>query len=430
HPTSLMVIALPAGLFVLGALRHGLRPLHLIIAALVALLPFLPYLLDQQLNSWPLFQGLGEFQSGQAGVWSLGNALTIAWQLFGGGLYYCLDQIMGLPTSISAALTGLIVIVGLIGLLASIRLAVKGDRIALLFWIALVSGWLGLVGLRVVHPYYMLTPLWFVCTGLVAMGLSELIRNRQAAADSINRFHLPYAAIALVITLHIGLVTSAARVLHSGQWPFAFNPVMDIKQAVEAHRLHAFLSAVQSRQSGRWLCRQDPLAVHGPMALVMLHGYAMDARLACGDVPHQAGGSDSGRPAIVGISNALASLIDRQPVAAVGPFSVFNVTSHPRTQQSIPLESFRAYPPFIPAFNPESEARLNLDTESGDWVAVTHLGFALSRRPEVRVECNGEPFSPQGEDNTSWLYSLSGCSGELVLITRVSHPDHIDVVLF
>ncbi len=428
HPTSLMVIALPFGLVVMAGFRHGARPVGLILAALVALLPFLPYLIDQQLSGWPLLSELDEFQSGQAGVFSVSNAMTIAGQLLGGGLHYCLRYIVGLPSLASLALTGLFCLTATIGLVGALIRVFQGDRIALLFWITLVSGWLGLVGLRVVHPYYMLTPIWFVLSGLIAIGLSTAFAFQSTRMTTSARAALPIACVSLLVALHLVFVVAATRTLQVGHWPFAINPVMDVKHPVDLHRPHPLLSAVQSRQTGRWLCRNSGLAIHGSLALTLIHGYAMDARLTCSGIDHSAGGSEAGRAHVIGISKALASEIDRKPVAKVGAFSVFNVSATPREQVSIALETFRDYPPYTPAFSPEKEESVELDAADGDWLVVTHLGFALSRRPEITLHCSQIPLPPRREDNVTWLFRTGDCSGDLVLTLRVSDADHVDVV--
>lgn len=428
HPTSLMVIALPFGLVVMAAFRHGLRPVGLILAALVALLPFLPYLIDQQLNSWPLLSELNEFQSGQAGVFSLSNAMNLAGQVLGGGLHYCLRYIVGLPSPASLALTGLFCLTATIGLVGALIRALQGDRIALLFWITLISGWLGLVGLRVVHPYYMLTPIWFVLCGLIAIGLGTGSAFKSTWMTASARAALPIVSVSLLVALHLVFVAAATRTLHFGQWPFAINPMMDVKQPVDLHRPHPLLSAVQSRQTGRWLCRNSGLAIHGPMALTLVHGYAMGARLTCGGIDHLAGGSEIGQAHVIGLSKALASEIDQTPVAEVGAFSLFNVSATPREQVSIALDSFRDYPPYSPAFSPESEERLELDAAAGDWLVVTHLGFALSRRPEITLHCSQRPLPPRREDNVTWLFRAADCSADLILTIKVSDATHVDVV--
>lgn len=426
HPSSLMIVALPAGLYVLGVIRHGFRPGDLLLAIVAGLLPFLPFLLDQQQQGWPMIGGLEEFQSGQAGSLTLAHFLSIGQALFGGGLHYLLSAIIGLPSWASAGLTLVAVILALAGLCGSLIPVIRGDRIGLILWLALLSGWLGLTTLRVVHPYYMLTPLSFVLAALIASGLNHWIETA-----GITRTRKPaLLLLGAVLLLQMGLAGAAIRVQQAGQWPFSFYPFMDIKQPAGRHQAHSFMSALNSRQSGRWLCRNPGLSVHGPFALTLIHGYAMDAQLHCGQADIIAGGSDPARPGVVGLPRGMVPSELATPIARVGPFDVFNRRSTPRRQRAIDLASFRTYPPFNPAFEPEQREQVVLDAPAGPALVVTHLGFALSRRPAVELQCGAEKVPVLAEDHTSWLFDLADCPAAAVLSIEVSDPDHVDVVVF
>jgi putative flippase GtrA len=426
HPTSLLVLALPVGLYLQGVNRHGFRLLDPVLAGAAALLPFLPFFIDQLQAGWPMFSGLAEFQSGQAGRVSMDHFLAIGQQLLGGGLHYLLDHILGLPAVISATITLVTVAVMVLGLAGSIGRLLGGDRLTLILWLALISGWLGLMVLRVVHPYYMLTPLSFVLAALVASGL-----HHWHSAPSRRRLPRPaLLVLGPVLLLQLGLAVHASRLQQAGHWPFAFYPFMDIKQDAGSHRDHAFMSALNSRRSARWLCRNPGLSVHGPYALTLIHGYAMEARLNCGALDLHAGGGAPDRPRVVGLPVAMVPADLARPVARVGPFDVFNVVSVPRPQAAVDLSTFRTYPPFVPAFKPERLERIELGASEGRAVAVTHLGFALSRRPTVRLRCGTDAISPTGEDHTTWLFDLTACGQTPVLEIEISDPAHLDVVVF
>ena len=425
HPTSLVVLALPAGLYLIGVRRHGFSSIGILLALTAGLAPFLPFFIAQFHQDWPMISGLAEFQSGQGGTVSADHLLVLIQQLLGGGLHYLLSQVVGLPEGVAATATLVVVIVVLAGLAGALLRAIRGDAITVIFWLALISGLVGLMALRVVHPYYMLTPLSFVLAALIAAGLGEWLQTRTLQA-------LPRPTLLLlcpVLLLQLTLSVSAFRLQQAGQWPFAFYPFMDIKQAAGTHRDHSFLSALRTRQSGRWLCRNPGLSIHGPYALTLIHGYAMDARLRCADIELSAAGAQPDRPHVIGLPAGMVPREQLQPLTRVGPFDIFNVRGLPRPQAPIDLDSFRAYPPYTPAFGPEALERIELPPSAGQFLAITHLGFALSRRPVVRLRCGDSTLAALDEDHTTWLFDLSRCRPDRVLEIEVSNPSHVDVVL-
>jgi hypothetical protein len=171
------------------------------------------------------------------------------------------------------------------------------------------------------------------------------------------------------------------------------------------------------------------MSVHGPFALTLIHGYAMDARLHCGQADIIVAGSAPSTPGVVGLPRGMVPPELAAPIARVGPFDVFNRRFSPRQQQAIDLSTFRAYPPFRPAFEPEQREQISLDVP-GRALAVTHLGFALSRRPDVALQCGDRTVPALAEDHTTWLFDLADCPSVPVLSIEVSDPNHMDVVVF
>ncbi|AKS43002.1 GtrA family protein [Wenzhouxiangella marina] len=424
HPSSLVVVLLPIGLGLLGWRRHRSELRVLALAVLLAALPFLPYFIHQQLEGWPVLAGLGEFSSGQGGQWSLANLFALIKALFGGGLAYWLSSVAGAPSGLGSLLGALVAAICLLGLSGALVALRRGDRIAAILILTLITGLLVLPLLRVVHPYYMLTPIWVVLSALIARGLSLWSRHFALGPQLL-------AALVLgIVVLHSSLALRTHQQLREGSLPFALHPLMDVKQPPSIHRAHAFLDAAATRRSGRWLCRFPGTTLHGSYALSLLHSYAMEARLDCGELANDLRGSDEPGPHLVGLPEALLTSVDREALTEIGPFRLFPVRALPRAQSPVELEGFRAYPPLSPAFEPEETEVLALDHADGQLLAISHLGFALSRRPDIELRCENQRIEPLAVDDVSWLYRLPACPSLLELRLSVSSPDHLDVVLF
>lgn len=243
------------------------------IAFVGALLPFLPMLVAEMREGWPLLQHFPRYTDAHA----FGNPLALAsGSLFGGTLLP--GEHLAAPTwrwplhlmlalAISPALIGL-------ALSWSQR---RNRRLAATLFAALALGVFGLALLRERTPFYMSLLLWPPVAGLLAVGWDAL------AAAGWQAWLRRSAMLASVI-----LAASASGLLilraEQGLMRLPTAAIFDVAQWRTPGDLKALLPAWRQDRLGRELCAaRGPVVLHAEVGTLFDAALGLGARLDCGD---------------------------------------------------------------------------------------------------------------------------------------------------
>ena len=396
------------------------------VAASIGLLPLLPYLV------WDAAGGFADIRSGLqfvggehtghfSAIWPLLTATAL------GGTRYWFAVMLGWPASAATAVAAAIALCGLAGLAGAIAavvarptraaaLALFGAAAAILITIAL---------LRDMTPYYMTTPLRVALAGIVAVGLATLGRGIAATV----------AQAASVLCAAVAFVVCASASVHwqkHGDLPFNFIPLFVVTEAPQPTAPLLLMPSFGVAASGAFLCAQPAPSAHGVLAQYLLHGYAVDMRLACGRGDVKLGGDDAARTHWLGLSRTMFAQLGVAAQRRIGSIGV--VTVHPHSPgPAIDPPALPVYPAYLPAFSPSGqERRLRIECGADRHLAVSNIAFGFAPNPQVAVVRHARPLAPIAQDSVASVYACGDGDAATTVDVVFSSLDanDVDVVTF
>lgn len=422
HPTAAGLAWIGLSAFVIGRRRRQLSIIAIVVASVVALIPFLPILIHEAPDGMRYLNALGLSARDGSLVSALAMAPMTIVQSTVGGLGYWLGTVFSIhPWLVQAARILLIALLlwGAAGLVRGLR-----DPSFRPLGLAALAAWAAMTltasVLRPQIPYYMTTTPRVVTLGLAAIGLAFILGPR-----------LRNALATIALAGQGALVVGAGMLLSRGSWPVSVYPLFDVHREVQPHHPLAMLPAFAAGRSGAFLC-QGPVVVHGAYALHVLHGYALEARLTCGDVNVLIGGrAEGGRSQWLGLSRQLLHEAGVSSDSRIGPIVLLPVRQVLGDPVSVVSPIQPVYPPIAIA-SAESEVRiLNARLSTGERLAISHLAFPFVPAPRVEVWVNDFHLKPIASDAITELWSCDSC-GDVDVIIKVRAADfrHLDVVTF
>lgn len=402
----------------------------MVAGGLLELLPLLPFFY------WDAMQGFADLRGATA---YLGNAKATGrvWNLPGvfgglawGGTRDWFEPTLGWPArwadlaSVVAAGGG---VAGAVGLLFAWRDPHR-RAIVVMAVLATLTVLSTTAAIRADTPYYMASSGWTLLAGLVAYGLASLgdasgARIRRVCAGLV-------ALLACVVALQ-----GTARFQWRAAWPYAWHPLFDIKSApdTDIESLPTMPAYAQAR-SGRFLCGQERLSVHGAYAAQLILDHAIAMRLACGRADVRISDGEPDRQHWIGLFVSMLAQIGVVPTRHVGPLGLLPA----RTVGDLPgllPPGEPVYPPLPPPSAPAAaEHPLRFELGAADHLAVTVLVYGLAAPPELSVSIAGHPASPRARDSFSAVYACDACapgtSADVVVEVRSACYSAVDVVVF
>ncbi len=393
HPTALVLLPVLLAQLLL-ALKSGLvgwRYLTLATAAFA--LPFLPMLGHQWWQAQgPLAQIATYVTWSSFPSTALENAPRLIWQLLGGGLEYQLALTIASPSGIPKAAGVFAGAILGIGILVEVFRAAKGQATSRVALLTLLSGFSVLVLLRSVVPYYMTTALHTILLGVAAAGL-------DAAARRLGRPDIWRGAIALGgLAGFLVVAVAGQRLERTGAWPFAFLPLLDVKQAGTTQKPLALQMAKAIVPSDRWFCANRPLAMHGSYATALVLDYGREIP-SCSTSSVVVGGAEVDRAHWIGLSRAMWNQLRIDPDVSLGAFGLTRANRVAPPASRVIAPRLTGYPP-IPYDRrpPVNAVSFDIDLVPGDVLVIAHLGFPMQIDPILRVTEGSQEISPLSSD--------------------------------
>lgn len=421
HPSILGLLPL-AVVAALAGLRHRPAWWWWILAAVLAALPFLPVLYEQWQGGWSLWSEAREYRASADGQGSLAAVPELIWQLGVGGLVQWLESVLGWPGLVVMLVVGLKLLLVLTTVWGLVRRWREGVRIDAVMIGGLVLALVVLALLRAVYPYWFLSGIQVLWLGLLAVGLAGLARAWRPAPAFVSLF----AVVAILAQL--GATSSVLSLQRQAAWPFAVFPAFDVTAETMRHQPVPFLTIGAAGSSGRWLCAQPEVVMHGALAQSLAMSYGLQRRLACDSDLIRLAGTDPGREHWAGLSVSMLGELGLTPSLNWTGFGLVRVLPV-WPEESLLMPGERPYPHLpVPSTAPE-RVELVIEPAVGRLVAITHLGFMLSARPEPELYCGRQPVPAAAVDGLSTVFRLPPCNQALQLVFETPDPVYVDVFL-
>ena len=426
HPSSAGLIWIVLAVLASAAWRRQLRPLPLLAAAAVALLPLLPYLLWSWQNDFADLRAGGAYLADAQSTGSLANAPALLYQSVLGGAAYWLDTLLRAPRWLAVAVMTLLALAVVASLGGGLRLwREPATRARLWQVLAVIAAMVVTTALiRSVSTYYMTTSLRVAALGGIALGLAALGKARPAV--------FARAALAvLVLALNLAATQSGNRYLASGNWPFNFQSLYDVTHPGTAPMQLLLLPAYAMGDSGKFLCSQVAPSLHGAYARHLLYDYALEMRLACDRSDAQVGGDAPQRQHWLGLAKALAREAGLQASQRVGPLQLFAVR-RVLNGDAFAMPGQPIYPVHLPQNNPLQTRSFALKLAAGERLAISTMAFFV--QPAEVEFAGGKALRLLGGDAISRVYACADCAaGEtatLELRVTTANFSDTDIVVF
>ncbi len=397
--------------------------------ATATVVPFLPYIALQAYSGFPDWHTAAGFLTDQRNLGSLQNLPKAFVGLFATGPATVVDGFADGTGGMRWLMIGTYVIIyaaAACGLLVSIvagkrRMAIAGTAAA---FFAL---FLSVVAIRADTPYHLTYVLWVFASGLLALGLRAWFDFR--AWRPIGLLAVAFAGVGIA-SIQVAVATSLAR----GDYGFTLLPLFDIKQPLAHGAPMPFMPAYALRTNGDRLCAAPNLAVHGALAVHLLHDYAIEARLACEDVPgvRLGGRGDAGTTHWVGISRTIVDAMEIPIDVWAGPIGIASAAQVVQPAKGARVPPLQQYPPATDLNDRRPPATVEFDAAPEEIVLVTNMYFTFSSEPVIEATANGMAVAATARDQVSSAYHCAACGRNSLVHWRlqITAPslDRVDIV--
>jgi hypothetical protein len=423
HPANAGLVWIGLALLVWAVRRGHCRMRDVLIAGGAGLLPLLPYFI------WDATQGFADLAAGArfVGGEHTGHLKAIGPLLAAtaiGGTRYWFAVMLDWPAWAANGAVAAVALTGLVGVGAALAAtaALSTRRVGLAAFGAAAAILVTTALLRDMTPYYMTTALHVVLVGIVAFGLASL--NAGVMAAGVRAGACVVAGAGFLVC-----ATRAAHLQKYGAWPFNFFPLFNVTEAAQPTVPLLLMPAYGVAASGNFLCAEPMPSAHGALAQYLLHGYAVDMRLACARSEVTLGGAEAGRRHWLGLSRALLARIGVQPQRRLGSIGIVPARAL-SAGPAIAPPALPVYPAYLPKFSPAPEQRrLRLERGADRHLAVSNIAFGFAPNPEVIVTIGGKPVEPAAADSVSRVYLIDDAGDVEIAIRSFDVPD-VDVVTF
>lgn len=424
HPSTAGLALIGVAMLALGLRRGDLRPSTLAVAAAVAALPFAPLLVDQISRGLPVVGAAASYLGGEQVRLDVAVAPPLLGQSLLGGLAYWLRDLFGAGPGLAAGLPvlfGCAFAIGALGYVAWLR-DPRWRRRAALALLAALAVMVVTALMRAYFPYYMTTVIRVLALGIIAVGLAQVLGPRPLAA-----------LVAAAVLVQLGAVAGIAHYQSRGGWPLAFFPLFDVVgKRHDPPRPLLMLPAYAMSRSAAFLCR-EPVQLHGPYAWHVLHGHALEGRLACGKVDVRLGGPlREDRRAWIGLPRAVLQAAGIAADSPMGPFGLLPVRRVLGEPVAVISPEAPRYPPVAVATAPMQSRTFELLLAEGERLAVSNLAFPFTydAEPQVSVYADGKLLEPAAGDGMSRVWRCERCAVRLRIEVRAADFGHLDIVTF
>ena len=430
HPTVAIVGILPiaATLAHRGHSRVALARLaQLSTYAFGALLPLLPYVLNQIALGYPDAAAANTYVSQSVAGSGLLKLPLLLWSMFAVGPYVALNHIAKF-SGVTLVLVGLLVVgLYLAACAGLVRLAASGRRGCTLLAITLAGAAIAfawVLMLRVNTPVYFTYWLTPICSGIVAFGLAQWPLFKRAGL----------IIFLLVLSLSIRSAWMIAATMNTGVGSLPGS--QEIKQLRPSEPyVDIWLPAYAHGALGDFMCSLPiGASLHGPLAHAADWNVNTDALLACKRATRATlGGSTS--PQVLGMPRQFWDRIEATPDCTIGPIGIARQTRVLVSAAGEIADGARYLPREF--FRAETHTeKFHFDLATDEALLITNYLFPYSLALVVGVTVDGAPVAPVATTEMARIYAsplkptnaIGADSRVWEVAISFSNPEGLDIV--
>ncbi|MFA5685439.1 MAG: hypothetical protein WCZ65_07595 [Lysobacteraceae bacterium] len=426
HPSTL---ALGPLLVLLHRPLRALPGRHLLVGGgllvLAAALPFLPALLAEWRDGWPLRAGVARYaqdwaDSGSLARLALGGA-------FGGGWMLSEHLSDGLPR---IALRLILPLLWLVALAGALRAALGRQRRLLLVLAAgLLACLAGVHLLRPQHtPFYMVLAAWPLIAGTLAAGVAHWLARTQT-----RWLGLGWLLLTALVAGHASLLPILAA--ERGGIRLAEGAIIDVRRFDSPASDKAVLPAWRAERLARRLCAtRNAVVMHAELAALTDAALALPIRLRCGEPDWLGiGGGADHRQArhLLGLSpvqlRALGLKADARwgDTFSLAPARVIAAAGSERVPDG------SRYPFRLRTATPLAEHRWEFEAAADEVVLVSQLFQLYDGASTLGVSANGRVLTPALQSFATSAWRCADCAEPVrwQVDIRTDLPGRADIVI-
>lgn len=408
--------------------RRQIKPWHVLVGALLALTPMIPYLVSQQLQAWPDLQSSREYMTTQHMGQNLLGFMDMTLGALIDGPWVALRYVLGLQ---GYALTGAclaLALTGVIGLLLLANSALRNGLPAaariLLASSLLVIACVALI--RDFTPYYMTLVIYPPVYGLVAWGWSQ--PGGRLARPVSYLFSL-----AALVSL-AGFALATLKMGETGHLDVAYKSALDVRSRARNELQDGIFYPGWGRETwGNFICQQQqPVYFHGFSSVLLEQNYALEARMRCSTDGVFIGGKGPGRH-YLGLSRWDAEQLQLATELTMGSLAFYEARQVLGPEQPVAIPIGDVYPPRKFLHSGSREATLEFTMDRDEILAITNLyHFWMPYSFEVRL--NGQPAMPLAQSTVTSYFACRDCPDTKALNWSVTisapQPQWVELVTF
>ena len=427
HPTvyAAGVVALP---WVLRSVWQRKLPwCYVLIGALLAAIPLIPYLASQHLHQWPDFGSSRGYFVSQPLWQNLRGFLDVAQGALIDGPAIALGHVLGIQ-GVWFALASLALAVILIGglclaLLVSFR---DSEPVARYLLVATLISIACVALIRDVTPFYMALVIYPPFYGFIARGWSQ----------GMTRLRLQLRWV-FILGAVLSLSSFAVATLQMGREGHLFVPAKslgDIRtHAVDEFDYAMYYPAWDREKLGELICAQEqPVFFHGIASLILEQSYALEARMRCDHQQINIGGQGPGRH-IIGISHHDPSHLNIAAGLAMGSLQLFEISQVIEPHLPLPVPVGDVYPPRPYLSSNEQVFTSQFTARASEILVITNL-YHFWMPFSFTVSRNGQAMDPIFQNGINAYFRCDQCAAESIQNWSVTisapNPEWVELVTF
>ncbi len=405
---------------------HGVAVL---VAAVLFLFPFLPYLVSQTLDGWPEWQKAAGYIQSETGFVNLLKLpqLILSTVVYAPKLFFLSAFASSNYGSLWLIGVYALYLLGAIGLAGALVTGVQRTLILAGLAALLVVG-AGVLYLRPQTPYYMTYVLYPLIAFLLALGLHGWDRRFGGK--------LLVSCGMAVLLLSSAISASLVRVHTSGEGGFPSGLFMNVAAGKfgKPGRDLRFPASGQDRL-GEYLCTLGShVAVHGDLAFIVDTSFSAGSRLQCGEqtkVTIAGSAGDQEATHVAGLTRRVWHILEWAPSTWIGPFGITESLQRIAPSSGISLPQADTYPPRAYQQEPGELQRWRFTLHGAQVLVITNPFPWYLPIKNVRVSVKGRRVRPLAQTRASRIYPPVNCGSEeqceIDVELRASRREWVDI---
>ncbi|MDZ4729849.1 MAG: hypothetical protein SH820_07910 [Xanthomonadales bacterium] len=428
HPTTLAFGIALTPLVIWQLIQKKLAWSVLLTAIVVAVLPWIPYLISQHSQAWPDFRTSTEYAASLDYMQNFLGVLSIARGTFIDSPFLMLKGFLGLEglaLGLASAVLYGVFVVG-IGLAFHNAWRQHDWRLPVALLIQIATSLVLIAMIRPITLYYMVLLLYPAWCGLAALGWSQFGEPWKT--------RISYSASAMALLTLGGFAVANYSESKTGHALLPATSLVNVRRFAPMDFTDGVVFPAWARTDlAKFICAHgQEVNFHGMASLILEQSFALEARMRCPNQKIYVGGTGPG-PHYLGVNQVDATFLGLVGTPRVGPLHFIKPQRvfGPAEPLAVPIGD--EYPPRQPMWGEHHLLQHQFETTAEEMLVINNLyQFWMPR--EITVLQNGQPAVPILQTTLQEYYACENCQpGENAnwsVTISAPHPEFVEVVVF